>query len=89
MEGFLEAVATLRHGFGANGNPAFNTTIADLVGYILHSLQTGGAKAVDRGGGAGCGEAGSKGGSTGNVGGFTVRYLVLFSIGNDMVRVHY
>ena len=89
MEGFFETVATFRHGFGANGNTALNTTVADLVGYILHSLQTGGAEAVDRGRGAGGWETGSKGGSTGDVGGFTVRYLVRLSKGNDMVRVQY
>ena len=47
MEGFLEAVAAFRHGFGANGNTAFDATAIDLVGDILHSFQTGGAEAVD------------------------------------------
>lgn len=75
MEGFLEAVAAFRHGFGANGNSAFYATGTDLIGDILHRFQAGGAEAVNRGSGAGGGEAGSKRGSTGNVGGFSVGYL--------------
>ena len=47
MEGFLEAVATFRHGFGANGNTAFDTAATDLVGDVLDGFQTGGAEAVD------------------------------------------
>ena len=89
MEGFLEAVATFRHGFSADGNTAFDATITDLVRDILHSLQTRGAEAVDRGCGAGGGETGSKRGSTGDVGGFAVRYLVHFSKSNESIRVKY
>ena len=47
MKGFLETITTFRHGFGANGNTAFDTTITDLVGDILYGLQTGGTEAVD------------------------------------------
>ena len=75
MEWFLETVAAFRHGFGTNGNTAFDATATDLIGNILHGFQTGGAEAVDRGCGAGGGESGGEGGSTGDVGGFTVGYL--------------
>ncbi len=88
MEGFIEAVATFRHGFGANGNTTFDATATDLVGDILHGFQTGGAEAIDRGCGAGGGKAGSKGCSAGNVGGFTVGYLLHVSKGakTDLVQ---
>ena len=38
MEGFLEPVATFRHGFGPNGKTAFDATGTDLIGDILHGL---------------------------------------------------
>lgn len=80
MEGFFEAVAAFRHGLGTNGNSAFNTTATDLAGDILDGLQTGRAEAVDGGCGASGGETGSKGGCAGDVGSFTIGYLVQVSM---------
>ena len=47
MEGFVEAIAPFRHGFGANGNTAFDATATDLVGDILHGFEAGRAEAVN------------------------------------------
>lgn len=50
----------LAHRLGANGNTDIDTSHADLVGNVLHGLQSGRAEAVDGGGGGGVGEAGGQ-----------------------------
>ena len=77
MERLFEAVATLRHGFGANCNTNVDAATHYLVGDVLDSFEPGRAEAV-YGGSTGCGGVpGCEGGSAGDVGGFPIGNLVL------------
>lgn len=57
VEGFGAAVAGVGHGLGADRDADVDASHADLVGDVLHGLQSRGAEAVDGGAGCGVGEA--------------------------------
>ena len=69
MEGFDISITTGGHEFCTNGKAAFDATIADLIGDVLHSFEAGGAEPVYRAGGSCVGKAGSEGGGADDVGG--------------------
>lgn len=72
MEGFTQSVATAAHRFGTNRKPNLNAPVADLVGNVLYSLQSGGTEPVHRGASGGVWEASSECGSADNVRGFPI-----------------
>ena len=72
MEGFVEAVASFGHRFGADGDADVDAAGDDLVGDILDSFEAGGAEAVYGAGGCGGGVAGCEGGGAGYIGCFAV-----------------
>ena len=78
MERLFEAVATLRHRFGANCNANIDAATDYLVGDVLDSFEPRRAEAVYRGG-TGCGGvSGCEGSGADDVGGFPVRDLLLY-----------
>lgn len=75
MEGLVESVTTLGHGFGTDSDTDVNRAFGNLVGDVLHGFEARGTESVDAVGTGGMGEASSEHGSSDDVGGFAIGNL--------------